>query len=414
MFPLHLNALARRQGAAHFWRNVPSAQVLLRMLLLWSLCGFGLRSVAAWAQRSGWASISADSLRYRFRHCEDFLIGVLTHVLAHWMRVDASEGLPLRLVDASMLAVAGPSGRCFRVHAVFDPRRGVLTSVSLTDDKAGESVTRGPHVAGDLVIADRGLAHALPLIALSARHAWWLVRVHLGNLKLWNAAGTRVDLRAESLCDAADAAGKACEHDVELRDGTKAVKARLVLVPLPKARAEAARAALRKRSQKKGKTTDARSLRLAGDVLLVRTVRASVASAEAILQWYRVRWQIELFFKRCKSLLGLQTVTSASDSLQRVRVLSSLLVAALVDRLNEPALALDVPTPASAWRWTHVHHLDLVRAVSGDTALSVRHARVATTEQRLRDRPRKRHRTHASRTIAAITNPRDSLWKAAA
>lgn len=414
MLPLHLNALAKRQGAAHFWRSVPSAEVLLRMLLLWAVCGFGLRSVAGWAHRSGWASLTADSLRYRFRQCEAFLREVLTHVLAHWLQVPPSDGLPLRLVDASMLAVAGSSGRCFRVHAVFDPRRGVLTSVDLTDDKGAEQITRGPHVAGDLVIADRGLARAATLVALSARQAWWLVRVHLGNLKLWDAHGARVDLRAATLCEAADASAAPCEYAVWLRAGAASVAARLVVVALPPARAAAARAALQQRARKKGKTSDPRSLRLAGYVTLLTTLPADVASVEAVLQWYRVRWQVELFFKRCKSLLGLHTIVTACDHLQRVRLLASLLVAAVVDRLNEPALAQPSAVPASLWRWTEVHRLDLVRAVSGDLPLPTRQARVATTAPRLQDRPRKRLVQHAAATITQIKRPQPSPRKTAA
>lgn len=401
-FPLHLNALAKRHHAACFWRNVPSAEVLLRMILLWALCGFGLRSVAAWAHRSRWAHLTADSLRYRFRNAETFLREVLTHVLSHWLRVDVSEGMPLRLVDASMLAVAGPSGRCLRVHAVFDPRRGVLTSVELTDDKGAESLSRGPHDVGDLVIADRGYAHARNLVALSARRVWWLVRVHLGTLKLWDESGARIDRRAVTLCDEVDASGEPKAYAVWVRDGESVVAARLVVAALPRDKAEAARKALRQRASKKGKSTDPVSLHLAGYTTLLTTLPTPVASVGAVLQWYRVRWQVELFFKRCKSLLGLRTIVTACDQLQRVRVLASLLVASLIDQMNEPAFAQTNEVPPSLWRWTAVHHLDLLRAVSGDTPMQLRHERVETTAPRLRDRPRRRMERHAAVTIAAM------------
>lgn len=412
MFPYHLDSLARQTDAACFWRSMPSAQVLLRMLLLWALCGFGLRSVAAWGVRARWANLTADSLRYRFRRCEDFLVAVLTHVLAHWIRVETSHGLPLRLVDASMMAVAGPSGRCFRLHAVFDPRRGVLSSVQLTDDKQAESLTRGPHVAGDLVIADRGLARAVQLVGLSARKVWWIVRAHLGNLKLWDAQGCRLDQRAAALCDAADAAGGPVEYEVFVRHGTSEVAARLIVMALPANRVAIARSKLVRRSQRKSKTPDALSLRLAGYVMLLTTLPSEVASPAAVLQWYRVRWQVELFFKRCKSLLGLQTIVTACDPLQRVRLLASMLVAALVDRMNVPALDLaEEATPASLWRWTQTHHLALVRAVSGDAPIELPRERTAQVARCLGDRPRRRHANHSARTIRDITFQRQRMEK---
>ena len=61
MFPYHLNTVTRQTEAVGFWRAMPSAEVLLRMLLLWALCGFGLRSVAAWGVRANWATLTADS-----------------------------------------------------------------------------------------------------------------------------------------------------------------------------------------------------------------------------------------------------------------------------------------------------------------------------------------------------------------
>lgn len=416
MFPLHLNALARQTNAVCFWRAMPSAQVLLRMLLLWGLCGFGLRSVAAWGMRAGWANLTDDSLRYRFRQCEDFLHKVLSHVLDQWVNIEPCEGVPLRLVDATMLAVPGPTGRTFRLHAVFDPRRKVLTSVQLTDNKQAESITRGPHVAGDLAIADRGLARAKSLLELSARNVWWIVRAHLGNLKMWDAHGRRLDQLDDELCAAADAAKGPVEWEVFLRHEGRVQAARLIVLALPPKRAEAARHKLTRRSQRKrSKPPHERTLRLAGYVMLLTTLPPEKASAAAVLQWYRVRWQIELFFKRCKSLLKLQTIVSASDELQRVRLLTSMLIAALVDRMNVPAIDSENAVPPSLWRWTQTHQLVLLRAVSGEDApMHVAPARAAQVARLLRDRPRKRHATHSARTIATRTYGLNSRGRAIA
>jgi len=416
MFPLHLNTLARQANAVCFWRAMPSAQVLLRMLLLWGLCGFGLRSVAAWGVRAGWADITADSLRYRFRQCEDFVTEVLTHVLDQWVQIDPCEGVPLRLVDATMLAVPGPTGRTFRLHAVFDPRRGVLTSVQLTDNRQAESITRGPHVAGDLAIADRGLARAKSLLELSARNVWWIVRAHLGNLKVWDNDGRRLDQLDDELCAAADAAKGPVEWEAILRHGGRARAVRLIVLALPPKRAEAARRKLTRRSQRKrSKTPHERTLRLAGYVMLLTTLPPEMASAAAVLHWYRVRWQIELFFKRCKSLLKLQTIVSASDELQRVRLLTSMLIAALVDRMNLPTIDSKDAVPPSLWRWTHTHQLVLLRAVSGEDApMHLSPTRAAKVALHLQDRPRKRHAAHSTRTIATMAQSLKSRDRAAA
>jgi hypothetical protein len=399
-FPQSLDALARSAKVMTFWRAVPSAESLLRMLLLWALTGFGLRSVAGWAARSGWAQLTDDALRYRFRRCEDFLMHVLAHVLQQWLQVARTDGMPLRIVDASMLAIPGPSGRCLRVHAVFDPRCGRMTSVELTDDKQGENASRGPHQARDLVIADRGLAHAKPLALLCLRKVLWLVRVYLNTWKLHDALGNRLDV---SVCDQADQASGPIERDVWFAHDGRLHHARLVVTALPADKAQAARDRFLKRASKKQKKNpDPAALRMAGYVMLLTTIPRATASAASVLQWYRVRWQIELFFKRCKSLLNLHTVVSACAQLQRVRVLSSLLVASLVDQLNAPALEASDPSRRSLWRWTQLHSLDLLRAVSGNTSMEKRLRSHGEVQSKIQERPRKRHRTNAAALLDAI------------
>ncbi len=147
------------------------------------------------------------------------------------------------------------------------------TSVQLTDNKQPESISRGPHVAGDLAIADRGLARAKSLLELSARNVWWIVRAHLGNLKMWDAQGRRLDQLDDELCAAADAAKGPVEWEVFLRHEGRVQAARLIVLALPPERAEAARHKLTRRSQRKrSKPPHERTLRLAGYVMLLTTL----------------------------------------------------------------------------------------------------------------------------------------------
>jgi IS4 transposase len=55
-------------------------------------------------------------------------------------------------------------------------------------------------------------------------------------------------------------------------------------------------------------------------------------AAQAILQLYRLRWQIELLFKRFKSLLGLGDLPAKQRNLARSWILSKLILALLVER----------------------------------------------------------------------------------
>lgn len=149
------------------------------------------------------------------------------------------------------------------------------------------------------------LARAKSLLELSARNVWWIVRAHLGNLKMWDAHGRRLDQLDDELCAAADAAKGPVEWEVFLRHEGRVQAARLIVLALPPERAEAARHKLTRRSQRKRSKPPhtSETLRLAGYVMLLTTLPPEMASAAAALERYCGAWQIELFFKRCKSLL---------------------------------------------------------------------------------------------------------------
>lgn len=411
--PADLDALARQTGAVTRWRGLRSGALLVRLLLLWALTGFGLRTLAAWATRGGWWRVTEGALRHRFRACEALLRALLAHLLGGWLCAPLAPGHRLRLVDASTLAAPGATHGSWRLHVVYDPAAGRFVEVDLTDHHGGETLTRAAHVAGDLVLADRGLAHAAALVATAVRGVWWLVRCHFQNLALRDAAGAPLDVRAVL----ARAAAAPCETVVRVCDGATTITARLVVAALPPAKAAAARAKVAKRAAKRGRTPDAWALELAGYVCLLTTLPASVADAAAVLAWYRVRWQVELFFKRCKSLLRLHVVQSTDPTLVRVHLLAVLVVAALVDRLNgtRPGAAATAAAPAavveldgldlaavSLWRLTQLHWLDLVLAVGHAADLDTRLRARLAAEHALRERPRRRHARAAVVTLRAL------------
>ena len=81
-----------------------------------------------------------------------------------------------------------------------------------------------------------------------------------------------------------------------------------------------------------------------GEVIWVlTTVPQKQLSTASGLELYRFRWQIELFFKRLKSLLHLDTLPSRQGPTAKSWMLARLLAAALAQRLVQPS------GPLSPW-----------------------------------------------------------------
>ena len=80
------------------------------------------------------------------------------------------------------------------------------------------------------------------------------------------------------------------------------VPMRLIALPLPPDKVEVRRGKLKRRASRRQEALDPRSVLAAGFMVLVTSLPAAIPAGE-ICAAYRLRWQVELAFKRLKSLL---------------------------------------------------------------------------------------------------------------
>lgn len=400
MLPVDVDAMAIQSKAIIRRRLIRSGQVLLRLILIYVLCSLSLRDTASWAARALAVMLTDEALGSRFANATPFVQELARTMLAARLHEKPVAGAALRLLDATVLTVPGSVGTDWRVHVTYDPTRAEIVGVEVTDAHGGEHVRRAATTPGDLLIADMGLGHASDVREGNRQQIRVLLRAHLQTLAVDDLQHRR--MTPEQLLDAADLGP--LDRDVLLPEhGHETVPARLVLLPLPPEQAGRARQRLRK--AKKGHAPSELALRHAGYFCCVTTLTKEEASTEALLAWYRVRWQVELLFKRYKSLLHLDQLTKAKPALVTLQIWARLLVAILVEKIastTRSAKSVDASAPpVSLWRLDHIHWIDVVLAVYGGATLVDRLARAEATAERLRERPR-RKRTWAQKLIETI------------
>ena len=101
---------------------------------------------------------------------------------------------------------------------------------------------------------------------------------------------------------------------------------------------EATRLALRRAAIKKGKKLDPRSLTAAEFMILGTSLPKRGYTAKDILAVYRLRWQIELAFKRLKSLLHIDKLPTWTEQTSRSWLYAHLILALLCDDLSQDFL----------------------------------------------------------------------------
>ena len=97
---------------------------------------------------------------------------------------------------------------------------------------------------------------------------------------------------------------------------------------------------LRKEAGRKGKQVRPRTLEFARYVIVFTTFPEAAFSAVQVLEWYRTRWQVELVFKRFKSLAQLGHLPKYDDESAKAWLYGKLLVALLVEKLIRHASAV--------------------------------------------------------------------------
>ncbi len=111
---------------------------------------------------------------------------------------------------------------------------------------------------------------------------------------------------------------------------------RLVAVKKPPQAAEASRRKARQEARRGGHQISKGTLAAADWVILVTSLDAKAFPTADVLALYRLRWRIELGFKRLKSLIGLRGPPGKDERSARPYILAHLLVILLLEPLIVP------------------------------------------------------------------------------
>lgn len=329
-----LNGSARKTKAFLRARVIKSAVDLLRMILAYCLGERGLRSTAAWATAIGLVDISNVALLYRLQRCGDWLALLVGQALAA-NAPTASRGRVIRIIDATCVPKAGAAAKrqneLWRVHSAFDLPHERFGHFELTDEHAGETLDRIPVVEGEIRIADRAYLKADRMAAVLDAGADIVVRAGWRGARWLDAKGDPVDLLAEFR--EATVLGLIDRLIWIARKDKPSLALRLVAVKKPEQAAAEARRKARRDAQREGHQISQGTLAAADWVIIVTSLACKDFSTADVLALYRLRWRIELGFKRLKSLIHLKGPPGFDERSARPYVLAHLLAILLLEPL---------------------------------------------------------------------------------
>jgi hypothetical protein len=337
MMPADLEQSAVQKLALQRRRQVSSAGDLLRLALCYGLCDFSLRQTAAWAELIGLGSLSNVAVLKRLRGGSDWL----GHLILRWLQDRGLTAnvppLAVRVVDATTISAPGSKGTDWRLHLGLDLAALRIRTMEVTGPEEGETLRRHTVARGEIVLADGGYAHREGVASVLDDGGHVVVRINWQNFPLETRRGTLLDVLT---CLEMLEAGEIGDWQVQFRVNKRVYPVRLVALRVSQAAARRAQKRLRHTAARKGRQVDARSLRAAHFVYLITDMRQEALPAAETLELYRLRWQIEMAFKRLKGIVQLDHVRAKHEQLARTYLYAKLLGALIVDELCHGALAL--------------------------------------------------------------------------
>jgi Transposase DDE domain len=332
MLPAQWQAKAVELGAVQRLRGFASVEALLRVLLIHLADGCSLRETAVRARAGELADVSDVALLKRLRSCGPWFQWMAQELASGMSQPVAGGALPgdrrVRLVDGSSVCEPGATGSTWRLHYALNLQTLGCDEVHVTEATEGESLTRFAIHAGDVMMADRGFANRRGLRHVVQHNADAVLRLNLLNVPLHDRQGRALKLmpllRSLEIGQAAD--WPAWVHDDKGIIAVRVCAYKKTVAQTLAAQKQIEREASRKRQQVRSETLEA-----AAYVIVLTTLMEP--SAHAIMEFYRRRWQVELAFKRLKSLLQLGHLKKFDKQGARAWLQGKLLVACLIETL---------------------------------------------------------------------------------
>lgn len=333
-FPDGWQQKAKELGALLRCRKFQDAESLLRTLLIHLADGCSLRETAVRAKHGNIVSISDVALLKRLKSSGEWLRWMAEQVMSKWIDKQPldvfNKDLNIRVVDGSTIQEPGATGSTWRIHYSICLPTLHCDEVHLTSPKLGESFKRFTVKPGDLILGDRGYAHRPGIAHIVDCGGQVLVRVALTSIAFLNKDGSPFQLLEHLRMLSGRKIG---DWDVCIENENKMISGRICAIKKTKMAAEKSQRKALRENGRKGAKVKPETIESAAYIFVFTNLDRSVNPA-AVLEMYRGRWQIELVFKRLKSIVGLGHLKkkdfAAAQSWLHGKLLVSFLIEALI------------------------------------------------------------------------------------
>jgi hypothetical protein len=316
-------------------REISEPGDLMMLSLFHLLNGSSLEEVKIIAEMTKLGTLSDVALMKRFAGCNNWYLWIISNLVTNgaipYTKPEWLEGYNVYGVDASDVKEKGRSGRIYRLHFALDLFNMKSEQYAITTNKVGEALRNFKIKQNDLVVGDRGYVSLNGVEHCIDNGGNCILRLRKNSFTLYGEAGNAISL-IEHMRNLGD------DDSLDLRVFAKGSKKgeRIALRvcakrKTPQAIAETKKKLKRTEYKQQSKISDG-AKEFNEYIVLISNLPSTITS-EQILDTYRLRWQVEIYFKRLKSILDFGQLPKRREDCVMAWLNGKLMIALLIEKI---------------------------------------------------------------------------------
>lgn len=306
---------ARKQGALRRSRKIKNASDLLKLNLLYLTSGGSFGKTSAMLKLTGEYSLNKNAVYERIKKSSKWLNWLCENICRKEIQIiEPPEWLKGRrpcLIDATDEPLPGSNKADYRLHYCVELFSLKMVEQHFTKAREGEKLSRFEKInSKDIIIADRGYSSKIGMVLLEEKETDYIIRYRSNGFNLYDEKEEKVDLASKL--------GKLEEEesaDITLyyKNNKEYRQVRICAIRKTKEAEKEGLAKIKKSNNGKMRGAVSERQSIYNRYVIVATSLPQEISAAQILELYRARWQIELVFKRFKSIFDYDEMPSHSS-----------------------------------------------------------------------------------------------------
>lgn len=313
-------------------RGIQDEDTLLTLCLYYSYEN-SLIDTKNYALTSFMVNISDVGFMKRFKKCNEWIKWLNKHMIQEKIAIyDVPEKLKTKnviAIDASNITSKGAVKQTWRLHYAVNLFSMTTEQFKITPESKGESLKNYELHENDLILADRIYATITGIEYCYNAGADYILRIRNKAFKLYDKAGNEVVL-SELMKDIGDAC---CDFHLYYMNSAKELKPIRFCAVQKTEEEKAVEQKKLKRKESKKQIKISEETKFSHNYFFVITSLDEAFSAEEIIALYRLRWQVEMVFKRFKSILNLGSMPTRTAASSEVWLNCKMLIALLIEKL---------------------------------------------------------------------------------